>query len=406
MNWMQDHKMRWVIATLLVLLMGGCGTTHKKHDEWMSQADGRWKQMRSGLMLNMAQQQFDTGDLDESEKTVRDAIELDPANPGLHLLAGRIALERGKLERAYGRINNAIKLDPKMALAHYFQGIVLQRWKQLEPALEQYRKAYELQPDNVNYLLATGEMLVATEHDDQALQLLKSSLDYFGQSAGLRAAIGQIYMVRQDYTHAVPFLRQASLMAPDDLQVAEDLATAEFAAGNPLDAMRNFRRLCTEPKLSDRADLFIALGQCYEKLGQFDKAETAYRKVTRAHPEQGEAWIRLGEIALAKNDLNTAALAANRAIKASPDRAQGYLLQGMVSQKRGHTQQALHAFDQAAKLTPQDASPLILRGLALEQAGHLSDAIVEYQQALRREPADQRVRQLLARATSEHETTP
>ncbi len=399
-------KTALILTTVVAMTTGCAGKTKEKHAEWVSAADQRWKSMRSGLLLNVAQQRFDSGDLDAAEKTLREAMEVDAANPGLHLLAGRVSIERGKLERAFGRISHAISLAPDMPSAHYFLGIVHQRWNQHEPALAAYRAAYDLQPDNLSYLLATAETYVALERSSEALELLTSRADYFAESVGLRAAIGQVHMMRNEFAQAVPWLRQASLMAPDDLTLQEDLATAQYASGDTLEAVRLLRRITSHPEFANRSDLLIALGRCHEKLGQWGQAELIYRKVTRENPSDGGAWIRLAEAAMAQNDLDTTAMAAHRAIKTAAHRPEGYLLLGLVWQQKGQPQRAAGLFEQASKIAPDDAAPLILQGLAMEKSGRRADAVAAYRQALSRQPEDERILQLLANASSDEETLP
>jgi len=83
-------------AALLAPLLLGCQDTLVKEK---ASAKNRWLELRSSMMLDMAKQQFVTGDLTQAEKSVKDGLSIDPTHPGLHVLAGRIELERGKLER-------------------------------------------------------------------------------------------------------------------------------------------------------------------------------------------------------------------------------------------------------------------------------------------------------------------
>jgi Tfp pilus assembly protein PilF len=61
------------LAALVVLAVSGCGSPSKQ--DVVNNAETRWKQMRSTLMLQMAEQQFATGDLDQAERSLRDAMQ-------------------------------------------------------------------------------------------------------------------------------------------------------------------------------------------------------------------------------------------------------------------------------------------------------------------------------------------
>ena len=384
------------VASSLLALTGLAGCQNQgSHQTSKQAAASRYTQFRSGFKLKTAQQQFDTGDLDQSEKTLADAIIHDPDNGHLHLLAGRIALERGQLERANQRLDRAIQLEPALAEAHYFQGIVLQRWKQFDKAHQAYNKAFELKSDNVGFLLAVSEMLVALGRTDQALAMLESKIQVFDQSGGIRVAAGHVCVLKKDYTKAIDYLHQASLLLPDDNKVLEDLAMARLAAGKFADAIPDLQRVVAAMSVERRADLLHLLGRAQLGAGRRDDARATFIDITRQDREDVNAWVRLGEISLEAGDFNAALTAANRVIALTNNRPEGYMIAGIAFQKRKETDKALSSFDRAAQLSPNDSEPLIMRGLTLEQAGRFEAAAAAYAEAQRRRPEDARARKLL-----------
>ncbi|MBI1335678.1 MAG: tetratricopeptide repeat protein [Phycisphaera sp.] len=396
-----DRKtLAWIVAALVVLLTAtGCANLTRTHAEDKNLAQQRWRSARSSLILNMAQRQFDTGDLDQAEKSLSDAVAMDPGNAQLHLLGGRIQVERGNLERAANLFELAISQDPELPEAYYYLGMVLQRWQQPDKALENYQKAYDLENDNPAFLLAVSEMLVATGQQDEALTLLKDRAVHFDQNAGIRAAIGQVYLIQRKFDDAAEAFRQASLLRPDDTQITEALITAQIGAQRFDKATANLETLLKNPAAASRPDLKRTLAQCYTATGRYEDAKKVYLQLTREDPTDVDAWLALGENALALKDLSGALLAANRTTALAPRRHEGYLLAGLVWRERGENDRAVRLFDKAAELAPNNTLPLILRGLTLEAQGQKQAAAQSYTEALRRQPDDQRAKQLLANVT-------
>lgn len=384
-----------VVLLLAVIALPACGPgrTHEKH---VNAADDRWRAVRSGMFLQMAQQRFDTGDLDEAEGQLVEALTVDPKNPELFILSGRIALERGQLERSYNRFSQAIELGPDRARAYYYRGLVEQRWMKYQAAFGSYEKALELEPDKVTYLMAMSEMLVSTDKSDDALELLKSKTVYFDQNAAIRIAIGRLLAMKGEIEESIPYFKEGAMLNPDDMQAQEELAAAYMRAGEFELASERLKLLLLDPEMSGRSDIASSLAECYMKMGQLDKARTAYRDLLRKDPDLADGWIKLGQVLWILKDLSGANEAANRAIASAPQRFEGYLLSGMVWQKRNSVHRALSMFDKAAKLAPEVAMPMILRGLTLEQAGRREAAAAAYTEALRREPEDARIQQLLS----------
>ncbi len=389
---------KWMVTCVLVAGTVGCGmSNHEKH---MNAANNRWRAMRSTLILQMAQQQFEAGDLEQAEKSLAEAIKVDAANAQLYTLAGRVAVERGQLERGYHRFKMAIELDEQHAQAHYFQGIVMQRWAQHDAALIFYRRAYEIEPDNAGYLLAMSEMLVVLDRVDEAMSLLTEKMAYFDMNAGVRVAIGELYLMRKQYGRAVKYFQQAVLIRPDDRQIQEQLALTLLKAGKVRQAVRRLEQLSQDSGVVDRKSLSRALAEAYVEAGRPDDGKAIYIKLTRANPMDAEAWLKLGELALSEHDTAGAMLAANRVKKLAPERHDAYVLAALVFSKQGQIEHALENLDHAAELASDDPVPVLLRGIALEHDGRLADAAEAYSEALRRQPDDERAQQLLIRVSA------
>ncbi len=385
-----------IVGFMLTVALGGCAST-SGHAKNRKQADDRYHKMRARLMLPLATQQFEAGDLAQARRIVDEALQINPQDAPFHVLAGRIALERNRLELASHLFHQAAELDRKLASAHYYEGLVYQRWRRFDDALQCYQRAYKLKPDRPGFLLTMGEMLVALDRTDEAMELFKSKLTYFTNNAGLRSAIAQLYLMQDDHRHALGYLREANLLAPDDIHIQETLAMTQLAAGQADLAIANLRRVIARPENHERRDLERALARAYAKTGRVSDARSVCQRLIRKDRTDHETWLTLGEIAWAAGDTTTALHAARRVVDLAPNHHDGYLLAGMVWEKRGQMQKALKMFDAAAAAAPTRSTAVILRGIALERAGNLEGAAKAYEEAVRRQPHDDRARKLLAK---------
>ena len=398
------QRLTLALVTLLVLASAGCAKSNTA--KWKQESADRWNSLRSAAMLDMAQGQFDSGAIDQAEKTVREAAAIDPKHAGLHLLAGRIALERSQLERAFRMFELATNFNPNNAEGFYYQGIVLQRWQNPEAALAAYRKAYELDGENPSRMLAVAETLVSLDRLDEAVALLEAKKVYFDQNAGCRAMLGHLYAMQNKHDLAVENFRQATLLDPTNGRLLEELAASQLAAGLHKDAVESYVALIAKPEYAGRPDLMRSLATAESAIGRHDAARQIYIDLTRAQPNSTNDWVRLGELCWKLDDPGGTLIAANRAINLEPKRHEGYLLAGLVWQKRGRLDDALKMFDRASELTPRSSTPLILRGLSLQQADRMAAAAEAYTQALQRNPGDSRAQRLLSHLTQVSEVSP
>lgn len=394
-------------ATLLITLLPGCGSTQERHDQWVEEADGRWNAVKSSIAIQMAEDQFNAGQLGLAQKTIEDAMAKDMKNPQLWLMGGRIALEKSELETAYQRLAKSIEYGEelegydrkKKAQPHYFQGIVDQRWQRYDSAMAKYTLAYERDPENVAYFLAKIEMLVQLGQLTKAITDLESKTTYFDQNATVRALLGHVYRRQGNDAKAALWFKQASMLAPEDMKLKEEVARSQMATERYDEAARGFKELINGEYGANRTDLHRLLAECYVKAGKMHEAKDQYNTLTKLDPNAIHDWSKLGELSYRLGDEGTALQAANRLINLAPDDHRGYLLAGMVWNKRDRLDRALSMFDRAAELAPKDATPLILRGIALQKNERPAAAADAYKQALSIDPQNKRAQHLLTSVT-------
>ncbi|MDH3584178.1 MAG: tetratricopeptide repeat protein [Phycisphaerae bacterium] len=383
-------------AAAVMLWCSGCASS-KGMVNHKAMAKQRWTEARSRIIFSMARQEFEVGDLDKAAKSLAQAMEADPENSEFHELAARIYLERGQLERAHRRLTTAIELEPNRSSAHYLMGILLQRWQRYDAALAEYQLAYEHERDDVSGLLAAAEMLVKLRRLDDAAGLLEDKLVYFEHNAAIRVALGQISMLQRDFASAVKLFREASLLAPDKLELVEQLALAEYAAGESEDAIYHLKLLRDRSEqYAGRLDLGLALADCYLAINHARAAREELMNLAHAHPQSVDVWIKLAQAAWVLEDTVRVQQAARRITAMAPRRFEGYLVKGMVEGREGRSESALAHFELASRLAPDNALPVVLKGMTLERAGKVDAAIEAYKAALQISPGDARARQLLA----------
>lgn len=386
-------------------LLAGC--KHKSHEENTVSAYQRWNSVKSNIAIQMAEDQFNAGQLVVARKTIEDAMINDPENPGLWLMGGRIALENSELESAYKRLDKAIEHGeekqgyPKKEKAkpYYFQGIVDQRWQRYDSAKERYQMAYERDVENVSYFLARVEMMVQLDELDEATRELEEKASYFDQNPTVRGLLGHIYRRQGNHEKAAMWFKQASMLAPEDMKLREEVARSLVAVQRYDEAARTLKELTETEYGKRRADLYRMLAEAYARTDKLREARAVYSDLTAMDRTSVYDWFKLGELAYRLGDDAVALQAANRLINLTPDDHRGYLLAGMVWNRRDRLDRALGMFDKAGELAPRDTTPLIMRGIALQKNDRPAAAADAYRQALEINPDDRRAKQLLTSLT-------
>lgn len=362
------------------LLVGGCGPT-KTGIENREAARAQLDAFNAHLTYQQAEQSFQVGELEQSLREVTAAIAHNPNMASYHVLQGRVLMEQHRLQSALESFANAESVQPDNADAAYYTGIAYQRWSNDEKALEAYTRASQRDENNVQYLLAAGESLVALDRLEEAQERIEARLAHFENNAAMRHLLAQIASLQGDHTRAAQLYREARLLRPEDDALIEELAWAQYAAGEYGQCHSTVTQL-QQRTGEARADLMHLSARCLALTERVPEARNLYLELTRAKPNDAEVWVELGMLCWDLGDYRRVAQCSVQAIALAPTRYEGYLLKGVNERHRGNWDNAVSLFRQSTERTTTEALPFVLLGLTLEQSGERADALIAYNDAL------------------------
>ncbi len=364
------------------LALASCGhgkfTTAARVD-----AEKRASQLKAATQFDMAKQQFESGDLDRSLRTVDATIALTPDVSVPYLLRGRILLEMGKPDQALDSLARGQEIDPKNPDFSYYTGVVLESVGRKTAALEAFQHASEIEPTDLKHRLAASEIMAEMGWLDQAEALLVENQSSFKYSPGLRQMLGHIAMMRGDVTQAVEHFQEASVLGPDDFALVEDLSRAQIAAGRFTDAEQSLKRLMDSPKYKDRRDVRHMRARCLVETGRPVEAREVLMRLVeeKVGASDIEAWIRLTEVAVLMSDDRQLRTFSSKLITLAPDRHEGYLAQAMWQRHEGDLPASIRSLDKAIKLARDNPAPTRMKALVLKQMGRTADAAKMFEKA-------------------------
>lgn len=388
----QSAAVAYPILLSLALLVG-CSSM--KNEQKIA-AKKEWNSARANVLFSLAKDQYATGNFDKSRQTVDEALGMDPQNVNLRILSAKLNIEQGRLEAADADLKLARATNPRNSETDYLSGVIYQRWQKPETAYDYYKAASEKAPSELAYVLARAEMLVAMDKPAEALQLLQDKVTFFEHSAAIRDATGQLLVQQHKYKDAVEMLRQASVLATDDMTIREHLALAIFYAGQYREAADALTRLTKKDSYDDRADLLAALGECQLQLAQYRDARSTFETATRLDPSSVGLWLGHAKAAMQLNDLKRAEVSLKKALAVAPENSEAHLMFGYLRLRQNNLAEALPAFKKASALDQSDTVSLCMVGYALEKMGKSEQAVQYYSKALRLKPNDEMASKFMA----------
>lgn len=130
-----------------------------------------------------------------------------------------------------------------------------------------------------------------------------------------------------------------------------------------------------------------SLAYAYSNMGDFNRAESHYRKTFELAPHDGSARADLAYFLAANGKMSEAESALEEAIKSQPKAAAYHVDLGWMAEKRGDLDTASRELKVAVTLSPSHANLWQHLGRVLEQKGEKAEAKEAFRQALALDPS-------------------
>ena len=272
-----------------------------------------------------------------------------------HYSEGRAFLDRrdipGNVDRAIELFQSAIEKDARFALAHAALGEAY--WEQYlrtrdakwtERARDAMLVALSLEPDQPQVAYTLALIWDGTGRSDLAIEQLRKA-NATSETDSAHRLLGEIFVDRGEGDAAVREFERAIALRP------------QFWANH------------------------AALGVACFRLGKYDQAEAAFRRVTELQPDNPWGFQQLGATYQARGDFATAMQHYERSIGLGP-LASTYSNIGTVHFAERRYEQAVAAYRRACELSRRD--PRLRRNLgdALMKVGRPREARAAYVEAI------------------------
>jgi Tfp pilus assembly protein PilF len=189
------------------------------------------------------------------------------------------AFQRAKrlAESALGKLT---ELAPDSPLAAQARAHLWEQGGRLEQAEEQYRKAVELSRRDAASLVDYAKFLAKQGQLDRAPALLEEALRAEPSSPVIRALLGEVCVMKDQPSAALPHLKAALAARPNDEQTRTYLAQSLAKLERLPEATAVLEAAPSDPQ----GRLHYLLGTLYRRMGQQAKAERAFEIFRQRKP--------------------------------------------------------------------------------------------------------------------------
>jgi tetratricopeptide (TPR) repeat protein len=266
--------------------------------------------------------------------------------------AGEAALRGGKLDESERSFRQVLAIDPSVAGAYANLGVIYMRRKQWTQALEMLHKAEKLAPELAGIRLNIGLAYYRQKNYQAAIEPFNSVVLQPPASYQARYLLGFCYFFNGDWANAVTTLEPLwdQVRPADQFNYLYVLGRAAENAKNTTLEEKAYARMAEVGQGSP--EFRMIMGKAHLNRGEFDDAIRELEAAAQADPKLPLVHYYLGMAFASKQDYQRARTEFQKDLASEPDAAFTYEQLGKVESTLQDDPSAAKDFSHAVKLDP------------------------------------------------------
>jgi tetratricopeptide (TPR) repeat protein len=316
----------------------------------------------------------DEGILDQEISKLREITKSDPKNVIARESLARTYIERGQTKEAEAELRQLLALAPKPAEPNFLMAQILLGQNKEEEAVSHLRAALRGNPAHVGSNILMGRYLASKGQTGQAIISLEAALRVNPNIPSAQLVLARLYAESGRLPEALRLAQELQRVDPKAVEPRILTGVVLVAQQNPRAALEAFEQAL---KINARSvEAHRGVGQAYQLLGQFDKAEEGYRRALSLDGNDVTSLNDLAWILLEVRKKPEEALPlAVKAERLAPQLASVIDTLGWVHYRRQSYAEAEKLLARAVERAPSNAVIRFHLALAYAKLGRKNDAV-------------------------------
>jgi tetratricopeptide (TPR) repeat protein len=360
--------MRPNVSLFLVLLLFAFGYQVIADD--LDKQPSNWQQKLEAVI------QVDISPLKPVEqKTIEDArakveLLLQSAEPDKKLLAsaygrlGNLYLTHDLYTSADACYNNAKQLAPDHFPWAYYSAYLAQENGNMQAALSRFEKASELDPEYLPAVYKLAQVNLDLNRLDAAYTQFNSLAGDAEFKAAALNGLGQVFLMKQEYTNAAEHFTQALELAPEATIIHYPLALSLRAVGDNQLAKQHLQQfgkgelVIKDPlvdaleALKDPASRHFVAAMSAVLKKEYGSAITAFESGLQYEPNNTAARTSYARVLYLNNDKEKSRQQLDQVIALKPDKTLALFLLALLNDETNENKEAVKLYRRVIKLDP------------------------------------------------------
>lgn len=229
--------------------------------------------------LNKAELALNEGRLEEAEKQLREILNKDQNDVKALRMLSSIAVEAGRFRPAKKMLSRALELEPGFVAGWNDLANIYMKQDRYEEALDAVQRALNIDPRMVHSWVVRGNILTRAQRNEESLEAYGKAMELSPGSAGALSGMGHVLKTIGRQEESIDAFRRCILSNPafgEAYWSLANLKTFEFSPEEVavMEKMVEDKNLADEP----RVNFFLSLGKHYENEKDYDRAFEHYQR--------------------------------------------------------------------------------------------------------------------------------
>jgi tetratricopeptide (TPR) repeat protein len=219
---------------------------------------------------------------------------LEPTNHEIFLTKGAIYSQLHNYEKAIEEYNKAVGESDEPDYVYCNIAFEYENMGNFDKTIEYLSKALELNPDNDLAMYEAAYCFDLLSLNDESIDFFSKLIDRHPYSVEAWFNLGLSYINAELYEKAIESFDFALAIEPEHNSSLFHSGYAYSLLGNHKEAINIYHSLLDKDGDDTDSMIHYYIGECYEKLDDFQNARKYYKKASKLNSEITDAWIGLG----------------------------------------------------------------------------------------------------------------
>ncbi|MXV85283.1 tetratricopeptide repeat protein [Candidatus Poribacteria bacterium] len=314
-----------------------------------------------------------------------------------HVEQAFLLMFQGDNLRAISEFEAALVIEPDHYEILHYLGMAHAQEEFWNKATESYQRSLALMPDNIEALYSLGVAYFRLDRWADAVLPLQRVIELSPQHARGHEMLGKSLVKRRQYAEAVPILTKALSLTSHAANLYYELGIAHLNLKAYPEAIKNFK-LAIAHGPTGYAEPHHGLGTAYFRSGDREKSRVEMQiyqrlqkefaeyerltRLTRAEPNNLEAWTELATLLMNQKNFAKAVSVFQKCIELAPNNAHFYHGLSRAFMSLNYPKHAAEAARKAVQLMPNQAILYNTLGSTYAMQGESQKALRAFRKAV------------------------